>query len=136
MRHAILAALFLCGLPAVAQEAAPPGDAAQGRALFQRHCATCHGSEARGNGPMASVLLIQPTDLTRLSATNGGTFPLERVVKRIDGRDPLVSHGSPMPLFGEFFEGDTVALRAANGQPILTSRPLADLVAHLRDLQH
>ncbi len=84
---------------------------------------------------MASVLILQPTDLTALTNKNDGTFPLARVVMRIDGRDPLVSHGSPMPLFGQFFEGSNIALRAPSGQPILTSQPVADLVAYIAGLQ-
>ncbi len=61
------------------------------------------------------------------SVNNGGEFPLIRVIKRIDGRDPLVSHGSPMPVYGDFFEGQDVSLKTAAGQPILTSRPVAYL---------
>jgi hypothetical protein len=84
---------------------------------------------------MAPVLLVQPTDLTTLIARYQGAFPLERVVKRIDGRDPLVSHGSQMPVYGQFFQGKDVALRTDAGQPMLTSQPIADLVAWLRTVQ-
>ena len=85
---------------------------------------------------MAPVLLVQPSDLTTLTERHGGTFPMIRVVMRIDGRDPLVSHGSDMPIFGEFFEGvQDVALKAETGQPILVSQPVADLVAFLREIQ-
>jgi hypothetical protein len=112
------------------------GDAGAGQLLFQSHCVACHGREARGNGPMAPILLVQPTDLTTLISRQGGVFPLERVVTRIDGRDPLVSHGSDMPIYGEFYEGGPdVALRTEAGQPLMTSRPIADLVAWLRTIQ-
>lgn len=125
----------LCGFSVWAQETPPPGNAASGRDLYTRYCATCHGIDARGDGPMASVLILQPADLTALAAGNDDIFPVARVVMRIDGRDPLVSHGSPMPLFGEFFEGSSVALRAPNGQPVFTSQPVADLVAYIEELQ-
>ncbi len=115
--------------------AAVAQDAEAGEADYRTHCATCHGIEATGQGPMAGVMLIAPTDLTGLSAGNGGVFPTERVVKRIDGRDPLVSHGSPMPVYGDFFEGSDAALKAPNGQPILTSQPIVDLVAFLISIQ-
>jgi mono/diheme cytochrome c family protein len=114
---------------AVAQEVS------EGRVLYEDHCATCHGLEADGDGPMAGVMLVKPVDLTALSANNGGTFPLVKVIKRIDGRDPLVAHGSPMPVYGDFFEGNDTAMKAANGQPIMTSRAIADLVAYLQELQ-
>lgn len=112
------------------------GDPVTGLSLYEAHCAVCHGQDARGNGPMAPVLLVQPADLTTLIARHDGGFPLERVVTRIDGRDPLVSHGSDMPIYGAFYEGGRdVALRTEAGQPILTSQPIADLVAWLRTIQ-
>nr|WP_317627124.1 cytochrome c [Rhodoalgimonas zhirmunskyi] len=110
-------------------------DAGEGRVLYERHCAACHGIDAKGNGPMAPVLVVQPVDLTTLAQKNDGAFPLLRVVKRIDGRDPLVSHGSPMPVYGDFFEGDDTALKLSTGQPIMTSRAIADLVAYFTSIQ-
>ncbi|EPX79630.1 c-type cytochrome [Salipiger mucosus] len=132
MRHAIacLAMLLATAGPGAAQ------DADVGRALYHQHCATCHGLEGRGEGPMAGVLLIKPVNLTELTAANGGTFPLERVVKRIDGRDPLVSHGSPMPVYGDYFEsGFDVPIKTPGGQPVLTSRPAVDIVSYLLEIQ-
>lgn len=132
MRH-ITACLMLFGLtvtPVMAQ------DVDQGRALFQTHCATCHGADAKGQGPLASALVLQPVDLTTLAAVQGGAFPLETVLKRIDGTDPLVSHGSPMPVYGPYFEGvANTAMKLPNGQPMLVSEPIADLVGYLMSLQ-
>ncbi|SIN80996.1 c-type cytochrome [Vannielia litorea] len=130
----------LGGIAGLAAAAAMAGAAAaqdvhEGRVLYERHCATCHGLDADGMGPMAPALVLQPVDLTELSLNNSGVFPMERVVMRIDGRDPLVSHGSPMPVYGDFFEGDDTALKAETGQPIMTSRAIADLVAYLVTLQ-
>ncbi len=135
MKHMIATLLaFSCstlsGLPALSQSAE------RGEAYYMQHCATCHGLDATGNGPMAGVLLVQPSDLTGLSARNDGVFPTIRVVMRIDGRDPLVSHGSPMPVYGQFFQqGADVAIKAPSGQPILTSEPIVDLLAYLQNLQ-
>lgn len=85
---------------------------------------------------MSGVLTIKPVNLTELAAQNGGSFPLARVVKRIDGRDPLVSHGSPMPVYGDFFEGRfDVPMKTPAGQPVLTSQPVVDLVAYIYHLQ-
>ncbi len=111
-------------------------DASAGAEIYARHCASCHGIAGSGDGPMSPVLLIQPSDLTTLTERYDGTFPKERVVMRIDGRDPLVSHGSPMPVYGDFFEGvQGVAMKAASGQPVMMSQPVADLVEYLRSLQ-
>ena len=117
---------------------ASPGladDPVQGEALYVEHCAACHGVDLDGQGPMAGVMTIKPTDLTTLKARNDGQFPYERVVKRIDGRDPLVAHGSPMPVYGHFFEGGAAALKTHSGQPIITSRAIADIVAYLEEVQ-
>jgi cbb3-type cytochrome oxidase cytochrome c subunit/cytochrome c553 len=37
--------------------------AAQGAALYSRHCASCHGAEMRGDGPAAAGLMPAPTSL-------------------------------------------------------------------------
>ncbi|WP_431300723.1 c-type cytochrome [Tabrizicola sp. BL-A-41-H6] len=121
--------------PAFAEGEVVPGDAVTGEALYRAHCAVCHGIEATGHGPMVTALTVQPSDLTTLVARHGGEFPLERVTSRIDGRDPLVAHGSAMPVYGNFFEGHDVALKTETGQPLMTSQPIADLVAWLRTIQ-
>ena len=91
--------------------------------------ATCYGVDGTGGGPMAELMAIAPPDMTALSASNGGDFPVKRVAWRIDGRDSLAAHGGPMPLFGAFFEGSDVAIKTSSGQPIMTSAPVADLIA-------
>ena len=111
-------------------------DASAGAEIYARHCASCHGIDGSGDGPMSPVLLIQPSDLTTLTERYNSTFPKERVVMRIDGRDPLVSHGSPMPVYGDFFEGEDIILKTETGQPVLTSVPVADLLAYLEGLQN
>ncbi len=130
MKHLVFA-LALGGLagPALAQ------DAALGAVHYAQNCATCHGLSGQGDGPTAAILTLQPTDLTALAATNDGRFPVERVVRRIDGRDPLIAHGSPMPIFGGFLDGGDAVIQAETGQPLLTVRSVADLVAFLETLQ-
>lgn len=125
---AALAALA-APLPAAAQ------DAEAGRDLYRQNCVACHGPTAGGNGPMAEILAVPTPNLRLLAQGNGGRFPLYRVAARIDGRDPLLAHGGPMPLFGSAFEGEDVALKTDTGQPMLTSRPIADLLAFLELIQ-
>jgi len=131
-RTILSAALALAALtgPALAD-----GNARNGEAIYTRYCAACHGADATGDGPMQAVLTVPPTDLTMLSAANDGVFPTGRVVKRIDGRDPLVAHGSPMPIYGDFFQGRDASLKTESGQPIITSTPVIDLIAYLEGLQ-
>ena len=125
----VLLLLTLLSAPAFAQ------DITEGENLFLDYCATCHGPSAYGDGPMSPAMVLQPTNLTMLQSENEGEFPTLRVVSRIDGRDPLVSHGSPMPVFGDFFEGQGVALKTEAGQPLMTSQPVVDLVAWLQSIQ-
>ena len=129
----VLGAGFI-GLAMMIPKAALAQDVETGAELYRHYCATCHGLDATGQGPMAGVLIIQPTNLRRL-AGDDGVFPTARVVARIDGRDPLVSHGSPMPVYGPYFEGRDTAIKTPSGQPILTSQPIVDLVAFLETLQ-
>lgn len=126
-------ALVLCASPLLAQDNLASEQS--GADLYQYHCATCHGADGRGNGPMAPALVIQPTDLTTLAARNAGVLPVIRIVMRIDGRDPLVSHGSPMPVYGAFFDDGDAMVKTETGQPLATSLSVADLLAHIRAIQ-
>lgn len=96
-------AIFLLLAFPVMVTSAQAQDARDGKAVYDRYCAACHGPAAQGNGPMRMVLTIDPSNLTGLQRANGGHFPLARVVQRIDGRDPIVAHGSEMPIYGDFF---------------------------------
>ena len=107
-----LGALILSGGAAVAQTKPPDQKqyeqliySVRGPDLFKAHCAACHGSGGKGNGPAAAALKTKPADLTVLAKNNGGQFPTERVRKFISGDDPsLPSHGSrEMPVWGPIF---------------------------------
>ena len=77
----------------------------QGPNLYKAYCASCHGADAKGRGPMASSLRVSPPDLTRISARNGGTFPLAHISRIISGEEPLPrGHGThEMPVWGPIF---------------------------------
>ena len=77
--------------------------ATQGAELFKTHCASCHGADATGNGPVARALRHPPADLTLIAKRNGGTFPTARVHRIILGWD-IESHGDrEMPVWGDPF---------------------------------
>lgn len=125
--------VFFAALAAAAPVSAQ--DAEVGAALYVDYCSVCHGTSGRGDGPMAEALTVPPTDLTALAGD--GAFPVLRVARQIDGRDPLLAHGGEMPLFGPWFEGDgaDVAMSGPGGQPVMLSRPIADLIAYLMEIQ-
>lgn len=127
----VLLALTLAASPALAQEA----DVEEGERIFESFCVACHGPQGLGDGPMAALLEVLPADLTVIAQNNGGTFPVGRVAARIDGRDPILGHGGPMPLFGWFFEGEDVAVKTETGQPMLTSQGIADILVYLETIQ-
>ena len=104
---AFLGSLAIAGLPAagVAQSDVDPVQVVDGSYTYRSYCATCHGANAEGDGPLAGSLRSRPTDLTRLAAHNRGTFPTDRVVRIVDGRNPIRNHGGPdMPVWGDAFK--------------------------------
>ena len=77
------------------------GATSLGKRLFIGYCASCHGSDAKGDGVVAAVLAIPVPDLTTLSLGNGGVFPAEWVYETIDGRAEVIAHGArDMPVWG------------------------------------
>ena len=104
-----------------------------GEELFDRFCASCHGEQARGDGPVSRSLNVAVPDLT-LIAVRYGEFPAARIRDVIDGRGiDMQAHGTQtMPVWGyEFWveEGaDVNAQRAVRDA-------IAKLVEHLREVQ-
>jgi Cytochrome c len=79
--------------------------AVQGRDLFVRYCASCHGVSGTGDGPAAAALQPPPANLTRLRERYGEQHPLRNIIAAIDGRRPVRAHGeSVMPVWGQVFE--------------------------------
>ena len=103
----ILAAVLLAGAPLVAVQAPAtpdPAAASSGGGTFRAYCAMCHGTEARGDGPLAQELKVKPANLTEITKRRGGEFPFELVIQIIDGRQKVRGHGGgEMPVWGEAF---------------------------------
>lgn len=104
-----LATLCAIGAFAVAMLMSSPAEAqttqaVPGGELFRTYCATCHGTSARGDGPLASSMTRKPADLTEIAMRNGGLYPSELVFRTIDGKHPVRGHGGPdMPVWGDAF---------------------------------
>jgi len=76
----------------------------KGQDLYRAHCASCHGWEAKGDGPVAPALKTKVPDLTLLAKSHGGKFPSMQVRSWIAGDEIVRSHGSrEMPLWGPIF---------------------------------
>jgi mono/diheme cytochrome c family protein len=86
------------------QPAGPLIHSLQGPDLYRSYCASCHGLDAQGNGPVASALTAKVPDLTTIAQRNGGTFPRDRVRRIIAGDEGITAHGSrEMPVWGPIF---------------------------------
>jgi len=84
---------------ALAQETT--GQVNPGQDAFLQYCASCHGPNGEGNGPMAEELRSKPADLTRLSERFGSPLRTRQVLDRVDGRNMARAHGSnQMPVWG------------------------------------
>ena len=103
------------------------------RALFVKYCAACHGENGKGGGIVASALAKPVPDLTGLSRDNSGRFPLERVIRAIDGRNPVAAHGtSEMPVWGDVFAAD---LANPGDDKIGVRDKVRRLAEHIRSIQ-
>ena len=128
MHHFPFTAIGLAAsaLPAVAS----PVSAANlpdysGARLFQRYCASCHGSQARGDGPVSKTLAVAPPDLTRISIRHCGAFPADWVYRVIDGREVFGVHGPrDIPVWG-------TELWREEGADALAGQKARDLISRL-----
>jgi mono/diheme cytochrome c family protein len=78
-----------------------------GKAEYVENCAVCHGASGKGDGRMAEILNIPPSDVTQISKRNNGVFPFWHVYATIDGEFPIKGHMfSPMPIWVQRFEQD------------------------------
>ena len=124
-------AMLAPGLAATASAQETYNQVTSGAEVFRTYCATCHGTAARGDGPLAGVMKKKPSNLTELAKRNGGVFPSEMVFLTIDGRQPVRGHGGPdMPVWGDTFAKSREAGDANHVKAMIQS-----LVDHLESIQ-
>jgi mono/diheme cytochrome c family protein len=105
-----------------------------GQVLYRRYCASCHGVDAKGDGPVVPALGQRPTDLTGLARAHGGKFPFLAIVAAIDGTRDVRAHGvSEMPVWGDVFEPRSgwtpEAVAEARGKVVLITEYLRSIQA-------
>lgn len=132
---------FVAAIPT--REASPPPEEGshdpgedettrRGGLLYRIHCASCHGEDGTGAGPMSEILTVAPTNLTRLSARQGGGLSEETLRTIIDGRQEVPGHGSrEMPVWGMTFRTPGLDV---DQEPEVRGR-IDDLVAYLASIQ-
>ena len=125
-----------------------------GRFEYLNSCASCHGEDASGKGPIAEFLSVEVPGLTGLSAGNNGQFPMLEVLGVIDGRAcgpaienrpcprpsrELAGHGRAMPVWGNRYKdeavfGDGTEIQTGNPETVVLGRMLA-LAYYLASIQ-
>jgi len=114
-----------------------------GKMEYMSNCASCHGKDAKGGGPVAAVLSIKPSDLTMISKQFSGKFPEDHIYKVIDGRDMINPHGdTDMPVWGDRYmsmaqkEADRIAFPfyEQDAQALAFGR-ITSLVDYLESIQ-
>ncbi len=107
--------------------------AAAGKPVYEHYCATCHGREAKGDGPAMNLLTVKPADLTQISKRNNGTFPFWKTYRVVDGREEIKGHGSrDMPIWGAEFRSATTSSPTAQTQ---VRGRILELVYYLQSIQ-
>ena len=100
---AVIAAVLLYS-PFGADAYAQSFEQYSGEETYHRFCASCHGDEGRGDGPVSEGLRITVPDLTTLRERQGDLFPESLLRKIIDGREIVIYHGTRyMPVWGYEF---------------------------------
>ena len=128
---AVSAAMWTASPPSAGQPQRQPAPLyASGAYLFRTFCASCHGDAGRGDGQVAGVLRVPPSDLTTISARNDGSFPRARVLAFVDGRTPVPGHGRrEMPVWG-----DVLRITEGHDERIVAAR-LDALVTYIESMQ-
>ena len=65
-----------------------PTSPGSGEQMFNEYCASCHGRDAKGYGPVAPALKGHPADLTELARRNGGKYPEAEYRHYVQTADP------------------------------------------------
>ncbi|MEY8837841.1 c-type cytochrome [Cribrihabitans sp. XS_ASV171] len=129
MRFAMAGALALSGLAGCMGEVPPSG-----AALYDGHCASCHGPTGAGDGSEAATVPHPPANLRGIAAAHDGVFPADAVMAKIYGHRGQ-AFTTAMPEFGPLMEGPTVPWTTAEGQVIETPATLVALTRYVAQLQ-
>jgi mono/diheme cytochrome c family protein len=101
--------------PKIKQETYKGLISVEGKDTFAAVCAACHGTDGKGQGPVAPALAKPVPDLTRMAERNKGKFDDAAAHAAVYGKGRMpAAHGTvDMPIWGPIFErGDIYPQRA------------------------
>jgi mono/diheme cytochrome c family protein len=101
-----------------------------GKLMYASYCASCHGVDGRGHGPIAAELKTPPTDLTLESRNNHGRFPDSHIVCVLQfGAEIPSRRSAEMPVWGPILAKMNVS------NPQYTLLRISNLSRYLETLQ-
>lgn len=113
--------------------AAWPAQEDAGRDLYVKYCASCHGKDGRGKGPVTRYLKVNVPDLTLLRKKHKGVYPLANVMASIDGSREIRAHGdAEMPVWGEVFKKEAKGEKYEELTGLLTTKVIAEYISTLQ----
>ncbi len=104
IRAVVMATMVAVMLASMASAA---GDAAKGKAPFQKFCSGCHGEAGKGDGAMGAALNPKPKDLS--DKAYNGSLKNDYLVKLIKGGGQAVGKSPMMPNVGSTLKDNEVA---------------------------
>lgn len=95
------------------------GDAAAGKAIYERHCHYCHGQKGYGDGPVGTAITPHPADFVHDS---------KRMRKSDEKLFKSISEGVQRKIGGE-------AMAMPRWAHILSKKDISDVLAYVRELE-
>lgn len=133
-RHTLTKAAFAT-VASVTMSVAPVLADEAGQFEYMDSCASCHGVDARGSGPVSELMTIIVPPLTGLAEANGGEFPMQQVIEIIDGRTDVLAHGSGMPVWGSVYQDPMAAEISGNSPDMIARGRILSLAYYLESIQ-
>jgi len=129
------AAVAGIALAMVGGMAAPGFSDEAGEFEYMSACASCHGIDAQGTGPVSEYMSIVVPPLTGLSEANGGVFPMQDIIAMIDGRTDVRGHGSGMPVWGAVYNDPMAAEVSGQSPGFIVRGRILSLAYYLESIQ-
>jgi mono/diheme cytochrome c family protein len=135
-----LSVMAIVGISAMAQDTVkktpiPYTSPSSGKEMYRGYCAACHGADGKGDGPVATALKVQPTDLTSLASRNNGKFP-EAKVRYTLSQGSVAAHGtSDMPIWGPVLKSLSPSQISDSGSDSVVAMRINNLTNYVKSLQ-